>query len=214
MKHNPLATGRMKPCAHCGTGFWCSPSKDVGGSLPERKYCGNPCVRAAKAPSEAKAQASFWSRVDKNGDCWIYKGSLFWNGYGHVNYLRKDYGAHQLAWILTHGDTKGMHVLHTCDNRPCCNPDHLFLGTIQDNAADKVRKRRHAFGERSRRNKLTEAQVREILANPPKQGLGGNVLEYANRYGVGRGAINQILRGNYWKHISRSAPQASLQEKK
>ncbi len=82
----------------------------------------------------------FWHRVDKTGPngCWLYMGFRKWDGYGWlariVNGRQRNMTAHRYAWILTHGEPPaGMHILHQCDNPPCCNPSHLRLGTHQEN---------------------------------------------------------------------------------
>lgn len=74
--------------------------------------------------------------------CWEYRGDLNDSGYGVIRHLGKMRGAHRVAWALTHGTIQaGLHVCHRCDNPPCINPSHLFLGTIADNNRD-----RHAKG--------------------------------------------------------------------
>ena len=71
---------------------------------------------------------------------------------------------HRVAWALFRGPIpKGMCVLHYCDNRPCCNPDHLYLGTNANNTADMLARGRESRGERSGQAKLTETQARDIL---------------------------------------------------
>ena len=85
----------------------------------------------------------FWSKVQRGGpdECWPWIAGTSHRGYGAF-YL--DHGMHQshrVSWELTHGPiTDGLHVLHTCDNPPCVNPAHLFLGTDRDNARDSVAK--------------------------------------------------------------------------
>lgn len=90
----------------------------------------------------------FWSHVDKSGTCWPYSTAY---SYGSVMWKGRHTAAHRVAWELTYGPIPaGMHVLHRCDNKPCVNPDHLFLGTQRDNAIDYYTKIRsgthHPFG--------------------------------------------------------------------
>lgn len=95
----------------------------------------------------------FWSHVDKSGECWEWTAARQPSGYGkmvvgsRLDGSRRFPPSHRLAWELTHGPIpQGLHVLHHCDNPPCCNPAHRFLGTDADNAADKVAKGRQATG--------------------------------------------------------------------
>jgi len=80
--------------------------------------------------------------------CWIWEGSCSNTGYGSMqigtNRKPKAENAHKLSWIIHNGKVpEGMYVLHKCDVRACVNPDHLFLGTHQDNMKDMVNKGRH-----------------------------------------------------------------------
>ena len=87
----------------------------------------------------------FWDKVDKTGECWIWTAYTKTDGYGQFKFDGKMRGAHRMAWLLTNGEIPdGMLVCHTCDNPSCVNPNHLFLGTNQDNADDKMNKGRHA----------------------------------------------------------------------
>lgn len=90
-------------------------------------------------------QVRFWKYVDKKGEneCWEWNRSKYPNGYGRIG---KHY-AHRFSWILTNGEIpNGLHVCHSCDNPPCVNPKHLWLGTVADNMHDRDSKGRGRYG--------------------------------------------------------------------
>jgi hypothetical protein len=91
--------------------------------------------------------AHFWSRVDASrgaDSCWSWTGALDSGGYGQCGRDRRLHKTHRVAWMLTHGEIPdGLVVCHHCDNRRCCNPAHLFVGTQGDNVRDMVRKGRN-----------------------------------------------------------------------
>lgn len=157
------------------------------------------------------AAEKFWPAVAIGGpdDCWEWTKSRSAAGYGSVTFTVPKIGtriASRAAWILTHGPIpKGMNVLHRCDNPPCCNPAHLFLGTQADNVRDMHEKGR-AFticppqGEDHNHAKLTWADVREIrrLYRPRDREFGAHVL--ARKFGVEPEAVRRLLRGETWKN--------------
>lgn len=146
-------------------------------------------------------EEQFWSYVDKSGDCWVWCGDTD-HGYGRFTYAKSKTRAHRVAYELEHGDIpEGMFVCHKCDNRRCVNPDHLFLGTAADNVADRDRKGRQNRGTNVHTAKLTEEQVKEIVA---LYATGSTVGSLSIKYGVKVNAIRRILHGQSWKHITQS----------
>ncbi len=144
-----------------------------------------------------EALLRFLSRVypEPNTGCWLWGGAFDKDGYGNFSLNRKPVRAHRLSYQIFKGDTGNNLVLHTCDVACCVNPDHLFLGTHQDNIDDKVRKNRCAKGERSGNAKLNETQVREIrLSNDSLRKLG-------KKYNVDKALIMHVKKRNIWKHI-------------
>lgn len=166
------------------------------------KSCG--CLKAEKNSIAMKAmrirQAGtlhdrFFSRFVKlDNGCWQWRAHTDKDGYGVLPGDRKNTRAHRLSYEIHKGSIPdGLIVCHDCDNPGCVNPDHLFVGTIKDNAQDALRKKRHYVGEKNGRSKLTEQNVKEIL----NSGLNGQQL--ADKFGVSRSTINNVRRGDTWQ---------------
>lgn len=137
------------------------------------------------------------------GQCQLWLGGRDKGGYGWVWFEGRNLKAHRAAWIAAHGSIPdGMQVLHTCDNPPCRNIDHLFLGTQVDNSADMVAKGRQARigrrnpGSNNGRAKLTEFDMLEIRA---MKGVSQKAI--AAMYGVSQTTVCQIRRGARWTHL-------------
>lgn len=137
----------------------------------------------------------FWSKVDKTGDCWLWMGCIDSKGYGSIGIKTRTARVHRVSWELCRGTIpKGLFVLHTCDNRPCVNPDRLFLGTNTDNMKDMVLKGRARNGH----IKLTYEQVREIRARVES---GDKQATLVKEFGMSSAAISRVATGKAWKHV-------------
>jgi len=132
--------------------------------------------------------------------CWPWTGATMGDGYGTVWNGDKHVRAHRVAWAALVGPIPdGLFVLHRCDNRPCCNPRHLFLGTSADNARDMAAKGRQALqtnpelarGERNGRCVLTDADVADIRR---RNAAGESQAALAQEFGIGSSHISRLIR--------------------
>jgi hypothetical protein len=144
---------------------------------------------------------TFWEALEREpGGCWLWT-RRHWNGYGQVWFKGREWRAHRLAYLLHHGLLpEGKMICHTCDERACCNPDHLYLGTQTENMRDRRVRGRTARGERHGSAKLTADDVRHIRRRYAETGLLPDVL--GAEYGVTGAAIRALLRGRSWRHVS------------
>lgn len=150
----------------------------------------------------------FWGRVaiGQPGDCWEWQGFRKETGYGRIcrGGGKGNVAAHRLAYALHYGEEPGArHVLHSCDNPPCCNPAHLRLGDPAANARDRVergRSRNVPKGSAHKLAKLTEEQVRDIRRRfvPGKY---GDSARAAREFGLSKTTVAQLLRGETWSHV-------------
>ena len=136
-------------------------------------------------------------RPDSNG-CLVWTAAKQGTGYGTVKIGGVQMLVHRVSWYLNYGEIPdSLCVLHTCDNRSCVNPAHLFLGTKADNAADKVSKGRQARGSSHGNSVLTEEGVREMRKWYPRCSL--RVLSEA--FGVSQTVVSKICRRDSWAHV-------------
>jgi|ERR1051326_4475122 hypothetical protein len=149
----------------------------------------------------------FWKSytVAENG-CWIWNKRLSARGYGRVKMAGagKTTHAHRVAFILTKGEIpNGMRACHKCDNPPCINPDHIFLGTAWDNTQDMLRKGRHWVhcGESHGMSKLTAESVKRArIAYATNHSL-ALVKQLANKFNVHVRVLQKAIKGDTWKHV-------------
>jgi len=146
--------------------------------------------------------------------CWKYLGGVDKDGYGRfwLKYFNNNVYAHRLVYEYYMGEIpKSLCVCHTCDNPPCCNPNHLFVGTSPENTMDKVSKERQNKGESVWTARLTEDQVIKILEDILDHKY-NHYYEIAIDYGVHRDTIGKIIFGRNWKHITCNYDLQSIKE--
>jgi hypothetical protein len=142
----------------------------------------------------------FEKRVIKKDGCWEWKGCMHHSGYLPFKTMdRKNDFAHRASWRIYRGEIpEDRIVCHSCDNKRCTNPDHLFLGTYKENTANMYAKGRGNIGEKNHKSMLEENQVRDIK-NLLKTGV--TMTRIAKDYGVSSGTIWFIAHNITWKHI-------------
>lgn len=195
-------------CPHCGEQIRCS--RGPGAMTTHIKHV-----------HLNKPEDRFWAKVDKDGPggCWLYRGVITWEGYGHFDLSRREngrrvkrqYQAHRYAWMLTNGPIPdGGLLCHKCNVRACVNPSHIYIGDHGTNAQDALAAGHYTIGEAHRSAKLTEATAIEARSRYRKTGpKESNAQELALEYGVSVSAIWHLVNGRTWKHLlGRSLPQS------
>lgn len=137
-------------------------------------------------------------------DCWVWTGSLTRHGYGSV--CCKGYTlAHRLSYFLHYNiNPEKMFVCHKCDNKMCVNPDHLFLGTHQDNMIDMANKGRALDGEKHPKSKITYKDAENIRkeyvpGSNPRARDGVSAAKLAKKYGITRSVVLDIVKNKRFK---------------
>lgn len=147
----------------------------------------------------------FWPKVDKRGpdECWEWKGWRNNRGYGcFLNGEGKNTTAHRVSYEINKGFVPdGVDVCHTCDNRACVNPSHLFLGTRSENMQDMYRKGRQnrPRGERHQSAKLSENDVRMIRHFSDIGAM--SQRQMASIFNVGHATIAKAIHQRTWRHL-------------
>jgi hypothetical protein len=175
------------------------------GAQPHNKNCQhgkNLLPTRKRIPLETR----FWKNVKKGhqDECWEWKGPKNLDGYGDILIERKHIGAHRVSYEIHCGPIpNGLWVLHKCDNPPCCNPNHLFLGTARDNIHDMMSKGRSsnknkALGSQNGKSKLAESDITDIR----QQFSNGTPYRHiAKSYNVSVSCICDIIYRKTWKHV-------------
>ena len=151
--------------------------------------------------------ANFWAKVDTVSHpdgCWVWRGAKTTSGYGAFQLgVGNKARAHRIAYVLTYGAfDDDLIVCHKCDNRECVNPDHLFVGTNADNAADMSRKGRAAklHGSQNGCSKLTEGVVLSIYQDPRTN------REIAAEHGIQPSLVSMIRHRKVWGETTKHLP--------
>jgi predicted XRE-type DNA-binding protein len=153
----------------------------------------------------------FWGHIDvlSEDECWQWLKGTDKDGYGIYHIKGNSVRAHRFSYLLTKGAIpEGMLICHSCDNRKCCNPKHLWYGTGKDNSLDMASKQRQVFqknpelaarGETQGSSKLHNEDVIEIRQK--YQSGGYTQQELASIYRVSQSAISAVVRNKYWIHL-------------
>jgi len=157
-------------------------------------------------PEKKPIGERFWPKVKiaAANECWEWTAAKFPCGYGRIaegGAARRALRAHRVSWELEHGEIpNGLWVLHTCDNRGCVNPAHLFLGTAKDNTVDAWKKgrmyclpqNRGSDNPQARLSQLQVNEIRDLLATGVRQ------QELAQRFVISRQQVSRIANRQCW----------------
>jgi len=155
------------------------------------KHCGKQYAFSKGVPY-CSLECRFFFYVEKTETCWLWTGSKGSHGYGQLNFDGVPRTAPRISWEIHFGMPRdGLDICHTCDNRACVNPAHLFLGTRAENLADMAKKGRS-------RGNLSPDQVRQVRAD---LAAGGSLRKTGAKYGVANQIICAIKTGKSYRHI-------------
>lgn len=181
----------------CGKACWYKWNSENLASFNEKRFQWS---KASKQEKLERLRSIFDDKVTKTDSCWFWTGTKDPDGYGMIHYGKnKQLKAHRASWLIHRGDFDlTLIVCHSCDNPSCVNPDHLFLGTVQTNTLDKVKKNRQTKGSTNFGSKLTEESVlkiKELLS------LGVTGSRIAKDYKISTSVISSIKQNKSWKHV-------------
>lgn len=150
----------------------------------------------------ANTIADFWWYVRKSRGCWLWLGERR-EPYGRFTFCGKKYSAHRFSYSLIHGPIpSNLKCCHSCDNPLCVKPDHLFIGTHQDNMNDCTTKNRQARGVKKPWAKLTDQKVKKIRSEYVKRfGEYCLVKNLAKEFKVSSSTISNVIARRVWQHV-------------
>ncbi len=174
-----------------------------------RGYCDSHYGKAARARKidvvTENAEVIFWQKVAVSSDinvCWPWTRGKNQKGYGTSNLNGTSISSHRLAWYFTHKKhPKNLCVCHSCDNPACCNPNHLFLGTIAENNADKVKKGR-AKGMKGSSHPMAKLSDSDVVDIFNLRKTGQKLKDIAKKYHVTEASVSYIARGRTWSNVT------------
>lgn len=162
-------------------------------------------------------ESKFWKKIikgDHENDCWKWSASKFKVGYGQIThgkfqYEHKNLKAHRVSYEIHFGAIPSDKIVcHTCDNRECTNPKHLFLGSWKDNAQDMIKKGRryNTSGTNNGQAKITMEIAEKIRlayakneSNNPYVRKKFSQQKLAKKYGISQSVVHSIIKNEYWK---------------
>lgn len=186
----------MKTCPICGA--------NVAAQKKNQQTCGRECGHILTGRKrKSNLSKRFWSKVETRASnkCWPWMGSRTATGYGQFWNEGKMRKASRVAYELETGLNPGrLHVLHRCDNPPCCNPAHLFTGTHRDNMDDMNQKGRQVRGVKCASSKLDDSKVAEIRAKYSPRKVTQKML--AAEYGISSRIVFDVIHRRWWQHVT------------
>lgn len=187
-----------------GNGAWASSEPRGTGPNPLRREEQAEALRVAALDPETVARFNTKYIAEPMSGCWLWIGARTQAGYGRLARNHKFFLAHRISRQISCGDVRPGHlVCHSCDTPSCVNPEHLWVGTPEENTRDCMSKGRlkpgRLLGEDASSSKLTDVTVLEIVKLHSE---GTSCPDLARAFGVSRNTIGRVLNGETWSQVS------------